>query len=60
MNAPTDSAGAAAPTHEGTETRIVDAATRVLGANLDASMREVADGERRRARNGLPALRQPR
>jgi AcrR family transcriptional regulator len=42
MNAPTDSPGAAASTDGGTETRIVAAATRVLGANLDASMREVA------------------
>jgi len=42
MNAPTDIPPVAASRHEGTETRIVDAATRVLGANLDASMREIA------------------
>jgi AcrR family transcriptional regulator len=43
MYAPTDRpAGAAAPGTEPTDQRIVDAATRVLGENLDASMREVA------------------
>jgi AcrR family transcriptional regulator len=41
MNSPSDSP-AAAPTPGGTDERIVGAATRVLGANLDASMREVA------------------
>jgi AcrR family transcriptional regulator len=44
MYPPTDSSAAAvAPVTECTEERIVDAATRVLGANLDASMREVAN-----------------
>lgn len=44
MYPPTDSSTAAvAPVTECTEERIVDAATRVLGANLDASMREVAN-----------------
>ena len=43
MHPPTDNPpGVAPPALEPTDERIVDAATRVLGDNLDASMREVA------------------
>jgi AcrR family transcriptional regulator len=42
MNLPADTSVATAAARERTEARIVDAATRVLGENIDASMREVA------------------